>query len=79
MVPRWRIFGDVLRPVFSENRVQHISDLHSKFELRPHHIWKYGRMQSATAENRRGKKEEEDDEETTEQKYNGLPYSTERL
>jgi len=23
--------------------VQHISDLHSKFALRPHHMWKYGR------------------------------------
>jgi len=25
------IFGDFLRPVFSASRVQHISDLHSKF------------------------------------------------
>jgi len=23
--------------------VQHVSDLHSKFALRPHHMWKYGR------------------------------------
>jgi len=23
--------------------VQHISDMHSKFALRPHHVWKYGR------------------------------------
>jgi len=23
--------------------VQHISDLHSKFALGPHHAWKYGR------------------------------------
>jgi len=23
--------------------VQYISDLHSKFALRPHHVWKYGR------------------------------------
>jgi len=33
--------------------VQHVSDLHSKFTLRPHHVWKYGRqldIQSATAE-----------------------------
>ena len=43
MVRRWRIFGDFLRPVFSASRVQHISDLHSKFALRPHHVWKYGR------------------------------------
>jgi len=25
--------------------VQYISDLHSKFALRPHHVWKYGRCQ----------------------------------
>jgi len=37
--------------------VQHISDLHSKFALRPHHVWKYGDIQSPTAETRRGKKE----------------------
>jgi len=37
------IFGDFLRPVFSVSRVQHISDPHSKFALRPHHVWKYGR------------------------------------
>jgi len=23
--------------------MQHISDMHSKFALRPHHMWKYGR------------------------------------
>jgi len=23
--------------------MQHISDVHSKFALRPHHVWKYGR------------------------------------
>jgi len=22
--------------------MQHISDMHSKFALRPHHVWKYG-------------------------------------
>jgi len=37
------IFGDFLRPVFSASRVQLISDLHSKFALRPHHVWMYGR------------------------------------
>jgi len=31
-----------LRPVFSANLKQHISDMHSKFALRPHHVWKYG-------------------------------------
>ena len=32
-----------LRPAFSASRVQHVSDLHPKFALRPHHVWKYGR------------------------------------
>jgi len=40
MVWRWRVFC-VLH--FSVSRVQHISDLHPKFALRPHHVWKYGR------------------------------------
>ena len=43
MVPRWRFLATFLRPVFSASRVQHISDLHSKFTLGPHHVWKYGR------------------------------------
>ena len=30
-------------PVFSASRVQHVSDLHPKFALRPHHVRKYGR------------------------------------
>jgi len=37
------IFASFLRPVFPASRVQHISDLQSKFALRPHHVWKYGR------------------------------------
>jgi len=36
-------FGNFLRAVFSASHVQHVSDLHSKFTLRPHHVWKYGR------------------------------------
>jgi len=32
-----------LRPVFSASRMQQVSDLHSKFALRPQHVWKYGR------------------------------------
>jgi len=32
MVPRWRIFGNFLGPAFPASCVQHISDLHSKFE-----------------------------------------------
>jgi len=43
MVPRWRIFGYFLRPVFSASSVQRVSDLHPKFALRRHHVWKYGR------------------------------------
>ena len=35
--------GDFLRPVFAASRVQRISDLHSKFALRPHHVPKYGK------------------------------------
>jgi len=40
---RWRFLASFLRPVFPASCVQHISDLHSKFALRPHHVWKYGR------------------------------------
>ena len=43
MVRIWRIFGDFLRTVFLASRVQHVSDLHLKFALRPHHVWMYGR------------------------------------
>jgi len=38
--------------------VQHISDLHSKFALRPHHVPKYGKHPISTTEIRGGKKEE---------------------
>jgi len=31
-----------LRPVFPASRAQHVSDLHSKFTLGPHHVPKYG-------------------------------------
>jgi len=49
-----------LRPVSPVSRVHHISDLHSKFALGPHHVWKYVvDMQSAAAEIRRGKKKKE--------------------
>jgi len=37
------IFGDFLRPAFPASRVQQVSDLHLKFALRLHHVWKYGR------------------------------------
>jgi len=58
MVPRWRFLAIFLHPAFPGSRVQHISDLHLKFALRPHHVWKAD-IQSATAEIRRGKKKEE--------------------
>jgi len=37
------IFWRFLHPAFPASRVQHVSDLHHKFALRPHHMWKYGR------------------------------------
>jgi len=43
MVPRWRFLATFLRPVFAASRVQHVSDLHLKFTLTPHHVCKYGR------------------------------------
>jgi len=43
MVPRWQILGDILHTVFSASCVQHVSDLHLKFALRPHYVRKYGR------------------------------------
>ena len=43
MVPRWRFLATFLHPVFSASSVQQVSDLHLKFALRPHHVWKYGR------------------------------------
>ena len=43
MVPRWRFLATFLHPVFSASRAEHVSDLHSKFALRPHHVPKYGK------------------------------------
>ena len=43
MVPRCWFLATFLHPVFSASRVQQVSDLHLKFALRPHHVWKYGR------------------------------------
>ena len=42
MVPRWRLFDDFC-VVHLQRATQHVSALHSKFALRPHHVWKYGR------------------------------------
>jgi len=70
MVPRWPFFGDFLGPAFPASRAQHVSELHSKFALGPHHVLKYGRqldIQCAAAAIRRGKKKKEEDrkKETT--------------
>ena len=35
--------GDFLHPAFTASCMQHITYMHSKFALRPHHVWKYGR------------------------------------
>ena len=59
-VLRWCADGDVLtifascKSYFTASCVQHISDLHSKFALRPYHVWKCGTLhiQFPTAENR---------------------------
>ena len=59
IVPRWPIFGDILGPAFSASRVQHVSDLHPKFALRPTMCGSMVDIQSGTAENRREKKIEE--------------------
>jgi len=42
-VVRWCRDGNFLRPVFAASHIQRISDLHSKFALRPHHVPKYGK------------------------------------
>ena len=40
MVPKWRFFCVLY---FTASSIQRTSDIHSKFALRPHHVWKYGR------------------------------------
>jgi len=59
MVCRRRILGDFRGPAIQASSVQHISDLHSKFALRPHCHTMCRNMvdiQSATAEISREKK-----------------------
>jgi len=57
VVPRWRIFGDLLGPTFPASRVQHVSDLHFKFALGHTMCRSMVNIQCATAEIRREKKE----------------------
>jgi len=68
MVRRWRLFGDFLRPAFPASRVQHVSDLHSKFALRPRHVWKYGRHPICDGWDQE-RKEKKKKEQTTGWKY----------
>jgi len=83
MVPRWRIFGDLLRPVlsasvFSASRVQHVSDLHPKFAQNHTMCAIMADIQSLTADIIGEEKRrwiDREIEEITEQKYNGLPCS----
>jgi len=62
---RWCADGEFLaiflRPVFSASRMQHISDMHSKFIVCGSMV----DIQSATAEKRRGKERKKEEEETT--------------
>jgi len=53
MVPRWQFLATFLGPAFAASCVQHLSDLHSKFALGPHHV----SNQPAAAEIRQGKKD----------------------
>jgi len=38
MANQMAIFASFLRPVLSASRVQQVSDMHSKFALRPHRV-----------------------------------------
>ena len=62
MVPRWRIFWRFfLGPAFPASHVQHISDMHPKFALRPPMRGSMVDIQSPTAEIRRGKKKKKEE------------------
>jgi len=66
MVPRWQIFDDFLRPEFAGSCMDHISDLHLKFALRPHHVFPEVWQTSTLRRLRLGeeKKKKEEKEET---------------
>ena len=55
-VVRWCQNGDILCPVFPASRVQHMSDMHSKFAYGHTMCGVMVDIQSPTAEIRRGKK-----------------------
>jgi len=69
---RWCQNTDFLRPVFPASRVQHISDLHSKFALGQTMCGSMVDIQSAVV--RLGEEKKKKKKQTTGQKYNGLPY-----
>jgi len=54
MVPRWRFLATFLGPAFAASRVQHLSDLHSKFALGHTMCQSMVDIQPAAAEIRRG-------------------------
>ena len=67
-------------PVFSASRVYHISEVHSKVALRPHHVWKEVWQTSNLRLLRLGKEKKERRKiEIKGQKYNGLPSYIGRL
>jgi len=78
---RWSADDDfcvIFRSVFSASRVQHISDLHSKFALGHTTCRSVVDIYSATTEIRRGKKKKEEERrkiEATGVKHNGLPIT----
>ena len=67
-------FYDFLRPVFAASPVQHVSDLHLKFALRPTMCASMVETQSATAEIRRGKKKRRKKNKRQDENIYGLPY-----
>jgi len=68
MVPRWRLFGDFLRALFSASLAQDVSDLHSKFTLGKHPI--SDRWDSARKKKKKKKKKKKPQDEN----IHGLPY-----
>ena len=64
------IFGVIFASCISASRAQHVSDMHSKFALWPHHVWKYGRHPISDRWDRHGKRRRKKKKETTGRKYN---------
>ena len=75
MVPRWRFLATFFVLCFSASRVQQVSDLHLKFALRPHHVWKYGTWQTSYLRRLRlgEEKRKKEERKNKPQHENGLP------